>query len=305
MVTQFLLQRFGPETTFGDELPEGVCGCPFFHENEEIAQVADKIEELPDNSRLEKLFEKLCELSYETKDSSMRCTVYDTATKTFATNPIFLPCPFIGEENRDTYPFHQRKVEPRTSKAVTSASIAGAAAAASSSSDVAEASQLPTRKKPSNARTWKEAIDAPVDLGQIQAAAEDNKKQITRLQELLEAEKRRTEEINREKTLLLQKQKDEEEIRRLAAALDAMRAENGKLRRQVSSALPPPPIVVEPARTLKIRSKPALKASAGEDQGTEEGDDVIHDGSKESGAESKGKKDDKDDDGAAPPAEKK
>jgi len=235
MIAGLLINQCGPEEYVMEELPEGVCGCPFFHEQEEIDSVDETIKSIlkkKGGEVIKKAIEKLFSLKYDTRDSSMRATMFDVEAGKKQEDQIILPWPIIGEE-RQARP--QRTHSPAEVR------------------HTAKAASRPV------ARPWREVVGLnDEDTTPVKVAAEESKRHVDHLKKMLETEKLRLE-------LLREKEASDRQAREMERELASVRKELLSLRRDVGTHVKQqaPPKIVH----LKPKPKqPAAPAETGKEE---------------------------------------
>jgi len=263
MVTQLLLQRCAPKDLFGSPLPEGVCGCAFFHENAEVEAMNELLDGELIGGRVEKLVElfgELCDLKFETKDSSMACTVYNIAKGGFEKESIFLPCPAFGDPS--DHPAGASSGHVTMTRPGVSAHRHGAAPTMEGHSapparprvqaPLAEPAAFAPRQGNARAaptKPWTTVIAERDDnVISLEESARKSREHVARLQELLNAEKARQANFEREQRLAQQKAKDDKVASELEREIAKLRLDNERLRKQLPMMDDPPVITARPPR---------------------------------------------------------
>ena len=252
MIAGLLINQCAPAECVMEELPEGVCGCPFFHEQEDIDAVQETIKSIlkkKSGETIRRAVEKLFSLNYETKESSMRATVFDMQAGEKQEDQICLPWPIIGEESQARPQRTRSPVEVRHTAKPASRPVV---------------------------RPWREVVGHnDEDTTPVKAAAEESKRHVEHLKRMLETEKIRLE-------LLREKEASDRQAKEMERELALVRRELLSLRKDVGThvknAQQAPPKIVHapkpkqaaaPADTGKEEKKndtPAAPENTDEDQ---------------------------------------
>ena len=291
MVTALIIQQCGPAEFITDDLPDGVCGCPYYHENEEIEEVNGLIEEtLRPRARrdmLMALLKDLFELEFVLGGEGMRSTIYNVRKREFDAGQIMLPCPLIGD-NRP------REEAARSADAPTPTREGRKRTVAEETTTQVERAPPTTpvmrsqRYVPATrARPWSEVIAAPhvKDLSPLETEMQKRKAHVERLAQLLAQEKQRYSAVKRESEL----ERENAELARQTADLEKQLAEMRSLMSKERPSAQRPQMEARPRSVVEAKPVPK-KPAAKQDSSEKKGSVVVKHGSSEDGVSEKSDK---------------